>query len=146
MKIPVLVSLLTASLVSRGFAVDAPPTDVVILDHVQVDAAFAKGMPLHVNSQFKVQAGRRVTGGNVEVHAKDTDILYITEGEATLVTGGQPVGAKTTGTDEMRADKITGGVTRHLRKGDVIVIPAGVPHWFSEVNGTFLYFVVKVTK
>jgi quercetin dioxygenase-like cupin family protein len=28
----------------------------------------------------------------------------------------------------------------------VIVIPAGVPHQFTAVDGTFLYFVVKVTK
>ncbi len=33
-----------------------------------------------------------------------------------------------------------------LNKGDVIVIPNGIPHWFKEVNGTFLYYMVKVTK
>lgn len=132
--------------VSRLLAADAPPTDVVVLDHAKVDAAFAKGMPLLVNSSYKIQAGRRVTGGNVEVHAHDTDIFYVTEGEATIVTGGTAVEAKTTGTGEMRADKIAGGVKRHLAKGDVIVIPAGVPHWFTDVSGTFLYLVIKVTK
>jgi quercetin dioxygenase-like cupin family protein len=28
-------------------------------------------------------------------------------------------------------------------KGDVVVVPAGVPHWFKEVRGPFLYFVCK---
>jgi quercetin dioxygenase-like cupin family protein len=37
-------------------------------------------------------------------------------------------------------------VTRHLTKGDVIVIPAGVPHWMTEVSNPFLYLVIKVTK
>jgi quercetin dioxygenase-like cupin family protein len=127
-------------------AAEAPPTDVVVVDHAKVDAAFAKGMPMLVNSSYKIQAGRRVTGGNVEVHANDTDIFYVTEGEATFVTGGTPVDPKTTGPGEVRAEKITGGTTRKLVKGDVIVVPAGVPHWFTEVKGTFLYFVVKVTK
>ena len=146
MKTSALATLLALVLVSRAAAVDAPPTDVVLLDHTKIEAAFAKGMPLLVNTSFKVQAGRRVTGGIAEVHASDTDIFYVTEGAATIVTGGTPVDAKTTGVGEVRADKITGGVTRRLTKGDVIVIPAGVPHWFTEVSGTFLYLVIKVTK
>ena len=146
MKFPVLLALSCLGFTARVVAADAPPTEVVVLDHAKIDAAFAVGMPLLVNSSYKVQAGRRVTAGNVEVHASDTDIFYVTEGEATIVTGGKPVDAKPTGPGEVRAEKITGGVARHLAKGDVIVIPAGVPHWFTEVSGTFLYLVVKVTK
>ena len=123
-----------------------PPTDVVVIGHDQVDAAFAKGLPIVANSSYKVQAGRRVTPGNVEIHEHDTDIFYIIEGSATLVTGGTAVEPKTTAAGEIRAKEIAGGIARHLIKGDVIVIPSGVPHWFTEVNGTFLYYVVKVTK
>ena len=25
-----------------------------------------------------------------------------------------------------------------------IIVPNGVPHWFSEVSGTFLYYTIKV--
>ncbi|MFY9607720.1 MAG: cupin domain-containing protein [Blastocatellia bacterium] len=32
---------------------------------------------------------------------------------------------------------------RRLRKGDVIIVPAGTPHWFKEVSAPFLYYVVK---
>ena len=42
--------------------------------------------------------------------------------------------------------QLTGGEEHHLKKGDVIVIPNGVPHKFTEVSGTFLYFVVKVSQ
>ncbi len=139
--------LVLGCLVNVGlWAAEAPPKDVVLIDHAQVDAAFAKGMPLHANSSFKIQAGRRVTGGTAEVHANDTDIFYITEGTATFVTGGTPVEPKTTGPGEVRAPKLEGGTARKLTKGDVIVVPAGTPHWFSDVSGTFLYFVVKVTR
>lgn len=151
MKSTALIALLALGLVSRAAAADAPPpaappTDVVLLDHAKIDDAFAKGMPLLINTSYKIQAGRRVMPGKVEIHEHDTDIFYVTEGSATFVTGGTAVGGKTTKPGEILGDTITGGVTRHLTKGDVIVIPAGVPHWFTEVSGTFLYLVVKVTK
>lgn len=124
-----------------------PPTDVVLIENAKVESAFAKGMPMLVNSSFKIQAGRRVNApGQVEVHEHDTDIFYVTEGTATIVTGGRTEGGKSTAAGEVRGDTITGGTTRRLAKGDVIVIPNGVPHWFTEVSNPFLYLVVKVTK
>ncbi|PYJ07765.1 MAG: hypothetical protein DME25_03025, partial [Verrucomicrobia bacterium] len=65
---------------------------------------------------------------------------------ANFVTGGKPVEPRSEGSGETRAKAITGGEERHLTKGDVIVIPNGVPHWFREVNGPFLYYVVKVVQ
>jgi mannose-6-phosphate isomerase-like protein (cupin superfamily) len=109
-------------------------------------AAFAKGMPLLTNGNYTLRAGRRVGPGTVEVHPRDTDIFYVTEGEATIVTGGTPVNPKTAATGEISAEKISGGVPRRLTKGDVLVVPAGVPHWFTKVNGAVLYFLVKVTQ
>jgi len=130
-----------------ALAAESPPTDVVLLDRVKVEAAFAKGMPMLVNGSYKIQAGRRVTApGQVEVHEHDTDIFYVLEGTATLVTGGRTEGAKTSAAGEIRGDTISGGTKRSLTKGDVVVIPNGVPHWFTEVSNPFLYFVVKVTK
>lgn len=147
MKSFVLLALVTLGLVSRATAVDAPPTDVVIIDHAQVEATFAKGLPpWMVNTSFKIQAGRRLVGGKPEIHEHDTDILWVTEGSATLITGGKAIGVTTKSPGEMLGEKIEGGTTRKVTKGDLIVIPAGIPHWFSAVDGTFLYFVVKVTK
>ena len=54
------------------------------------------------------------------------------------------VGGKTTAPDEIRGSNVQGGETRTLTKGDVIVVPNGTPHWFKEVSGTVLYYVVKV--
>lgn len=70
--------------------------------------------------------------------------MYVLNGEATLTTGGRAVDAKTTAPDELRGVSIDGGETRSLAKGDVVVIPAGVPHQFVKVTNPFLYFVVKV--
>ena len=111
----------------------------------QVQAAFAKGMPLVETGTYKVHASRRDRDGMAEIHARDTDILYVLEGTATLVTGGQVVNGKMTAQDEQRGDAISGGDTRRLVKGDVVIIPNGVPHLFKDVTAPFLYYVVKVT-
>lgn len=128
-------------------AAEPPPTDVVVIDHAEVAGAFAQGRMVLANSSYKVLAGRRVTApGQVEVHARDTDIFYVTEGTATLVTGGTTAGGKTTGEGEIRGENIVGGTERKLQRGDIVVVPAGVPHWFTEVSNPFLYLVIKVTK
>jgi quercetin dioxygenase-like cupin family protein len=138
--------LLSTATAVAADPIPPPPTEVVTVDHTTVDRAFALGQPMIVNSSFRVQAGRRVMPGEVELHEHDTDIFYVLEGTATFVTGGKISEGKTTGPGETRGKAIIGGEPRHLVKGDVIVIPAGVPHWFTEVGGTFLYFVVKVTR
>jgi unsaturated rhamnogalacturonyl hydrolase len=111
-----------------------------------VHAAFEKGAPL-INKDgraYWVIAGRRDKPGQSELHEKDTDVFYIVQGSATFVTGGKMLEPKTTAPGEVRGSGIEGGELRTLSKDDVIIIPAGVPHWFKEVEGTFLYLVVKV--
>ncbi len=115
------------------------------IDHTKVNAAFAKGMPLLETNNFKIHASRREAPGLVEIHTRDTDIVYVLEGNATLVTGGRALGTHTSAPDEIRGTTIEAGEVRHIVKGDVVVIPNGVPHWFKEVEGPLLYYVVKVT-
>ena len=143
MKIPLLLAVVSFGFARLAFAVDAPPTEVVQIDHAKVAGAFAQGGPLLANSSYKVSAGRRVTGGTAELHEHDTDLFYVVEGSATFLTGGSLVEP---GPGEIRGKSLTGAVERHLTKGDVIVIPKGVPHQFTAVEGTFLYYVVKVTQ
>jgi glc operon protein GlcG len=112
-------------------------------DAKAVTAAFAAGAALVENDVFKVHASRRTAGGQVEVHDDETDVIYVVEGSATLVTGGTPVDGKVTARGQYRAARLDGGTTQQVNPGDVLVIPAGVPHWFKEVRGPFLYFTVK---
>jgi glc operon protein GlcG len=123
----------------------ATPAAVEALASAEVTAAFKAGKPLLENGQFKIHASRREAAGMAEVHTRDTDIVYVLDGSATLVTGGTVVDGATTAMDEIRGAAISGGETRQLTKGDVVVVPNGVPHWFKQVNGPLLYYVVKVT-
>src|SRR5437764_11352647 len=95
---------------------------------------------------FTVLMVTRYSKGEVEVHDKETDTLHVLDGSATLVTGGTMVGGKVTAPNQQRGKDITGGELHHLTKGDVIVIPAGIPHWFKEVPQSVNYYVVKVIK
>jgi glc operon protein GlcG len=109
-----------------------------------VASAFAKGMPLLEVDGFKIHASRRDAAGMAEVHERDTDILYVLEGSAVLVTGGSVVDPQRTGPEEIRGPSIRDGVSRRLGKGDVVVVPNGTPHWFQSVQGPMTYYVVKV--
>jgi len=122
-----------------------PTTGATFIDSNQVAAAFAKGMPLLETSKFKVHASRREAPGVAEIHTRDTDIIHVLEGTATLVTGGVAMEPKTIAQDEIRGKEIKGGESRRISKGDVVVVPNGVPDWFKQVDGPLLYYVVKVT-
>ena len=135
--IPILAGIALAPVMAQSAATQ--------IDHARVYAAFAKGMPLLETNNFKIHASRREIPGLAEVHTRDTYIVYVLEGAATLVTGGKALQAKTIAPDEIRGQSIEGGEVRHIVKGDVVVIPNGVPHWFKTVHGPLLYYVVKVT-
>lgn len=122
-------------------------SSVTFLDSKTVNDAFAKGAVLigGTNGEnYMVHASRREKAGLAEVHDLDTDIIYVLDGTATVVTGGSSVDPKTIEAGEHRGTSIEGGETRQLKKGDVLIVPKGTPHWFRHVDGTFLYYVVKV--
>ena len=116
-------------------------------DSSSVSDAFGKGAVLSgaTNGEnYMVHASRREKPGLAEVHDLDTDIIYVLDGTATVVTGGQALEPKTVEPNEHRGKSIDGGEARQLKKGDVLIIPKGTPHWFKQVNAPFLYYVVKV--
>jgi mannose-6-phosphate isomerase-like protein (cupin superfamily) len=67
----------------------------------------------------------------------------VLKGSATLVTGGAVVDGKPIAPEEIRGASIQGGETRRISAGDVVVIPSGVPHWFSDVPAPLDYYVME---
>jgi|HubBroStandDraft_5_1064220.scaffolds.fasta_scaffold18220_2 mannose-6-phosphate isomerase-like protein (cupin superfamily) len=136
-----------ATLLAAALALAAADSDsVTFIDHDKMAAAFAKGGRLVMGSDFQVSGSHRDAPGGAEVHEKGTDVLYLVEGEATLVTGGTIVNAKPIAPGEIRGTEIHDGREQHLVKGDLVVIPAGVPHWFKDVTKSTSYLTVKVLK
>lgn len=118
-------------------------TAAAFFDRKDVTAAFARDGTLTETSNYKVNASRRDGPGQAEIHTRATDVIYVVEGSATFVTGGQAIDPQKVAPNEIRGRAIEGGEAHQITKGDVIVVPAGVPHWFKEVRGPFLYFVCK---
>ena len=143
MKRLFILTAILGVLAATGYAQTPQVTHV---DHEKVAAALAKGGALMTSKDFTVQGIRRAGPGQVEIHEKETDIFYVTDGAATIVTGGTMVGGRQTAPNQLRGTDVKGGEARHLAKGDVIVIPAGVPHWFKEVPVSVNYLTIKVIK
>jgi quercetin dioxygenase-like cupin family protein len=126
---------------------------VTYLNHREVAGALARNLietghqvPHLVDSPTEITCGHRSGPGEVEVHEKQADVMYVIDGAATLVTGGTLVGGKMTRPGEIKGTDIQGGQTQRVSKGDVMVIPAGTPHWHKEVPQSITYLTVKVRK
>jgi glc operon protein GlcG len=128
-----------------GSAIPATGAQATFIDAKSVSGAFAKGMPLLETAGYKVHASRRVEPGQAEIHTLDTDVIYVVDGSATLVTGGKAIDAKEIAPHEIRGSKIEGGEEHRITQGEVIIIPNGVPHQFTAVTGELHYFVCKPT-
>ena len=138
-----ILLVLTIALIA---AVALAAADVTYVDHAKVAAALSKGGSLVTAPDLLVSGSHRDKAGQVEQHEKETDVIYVVDGAATFVTGGTMVGGKVSKPGQWVGSDIQGGQTHHLTKGDVIVVPAGTPHWFKEVPQSINYYVVKVLK
>ena len=97
------------------------------------------------SKQYSTGVVRRTLPTLAEEHTSWTDVWYVIRGEGTLVTGGSLSGLQTESPGELRGRAIAGGVERHVAPGDVITVPAGVPHWIRKVSGKeIVYLVVKI--
>lgn len=122
-----------------------PHTTIIAAE--KVAASLAGGGSFLETPEYRVGMARREGPGDAEVHDIDTDIFYVFDGTATLVSGGELVEPRTVAPNEHRASRTRGGEARTVTKGDIIVIPRTVPHWFNEVSeAPFVYLVVKSTK
>jgi glc operon protein GlcG len=123
---------------------DNSANGAALFDEPSVTRKFATGGLLLDAGAYKLDAGRREEPGEVEYHTHTVDVMHVVQGTATVVTGGEMVGVRSAGDGELRADSVTGGDAHELGEGDVLAIPAGVAHQFTQVSDPFLYFVVKV--
>jgi mannose-6-phosphate isomerase-like protein (cupin superfamily) len=96
-------------------------------------------------NHYTMLAFREATG-SAEVHEHEADIFVVESGEASLLTGGKLVNPHAEKPGELRGPSIDGGERHPLAAGDIVHIPAGVPHQLILDKGkSFSYFVVKVT-
>jgi mannose-6-phosphate isomerase-like protein (cupin superfamily) len=128
-----LAVLLLAGILQTDMAAgQGVPASVHYIGHEAVAAALPTGGTLVNDPGLTIRTQHRGTGA-VEFHDHTNHIFLVLAGEATVITGGTMVGASRSSPSEMRADRIEGGQTHHLTRGDVLTIPARTPHWWKEV-------------
>jgi mannose-6-phosphate isomerase-like protein (cupin superfamily) len=94
------------------------------------------------------------SGEAVAEHEQISEVYYIIEGSATLLTGPDLVDAKlrpsTLKTVREQngpgfgASSIKNPVTHELKAGDMIIIPAGTGHWFTKIDDHITYVMVRI--
>jgi mannose-6-phosphate isomerase-like protein (cupin superfamily) len=117
----------------------------------QALSANAASDPHHVGvkqlADFPKEAfllAHREADGQVEWHENQIDIFFVQSGSATLLVGGTYLNGETVAPHEKRNGTIQGGIRQKLSAGDIVRIPARVPHQLLlEGAHEFTYFVVK---
>lgn len=100
---------------------------------------------LHEYPRHTAMLSFRSRSGEAQVHEEFADHIYVLAGAATLAMGGMVTGARTVAPGEMRGDAIEGGERQELRAGDLVHVPAGVPHQMLLAGDkTIACFVLKV--
>lgn len=94
---------------------------------------------------YNMEVRRLVGPQPILLHAKKADFMVIQDGEGTYMSGGELVNGKPGGADagDMRGDSIRGGVTRVVKAGDVMFVPAGIPHGFVETKDHVTFVMIR---
>jgi mannose-6-phosphate isomerase-like protein (cupin superfamily) len=120
--------------------------------HKQTDAlveeAKAKGSSgatLADYGSHAIRISERTVSGGAEIHAHFDDVMMVLEGSATLITGGSVVDPHTNDAGETSGKKVENGVAQTISAGDIVHVPAGVPHQIIIAPGTiYKAIVIKV--
>jgi len=159
-----IVAAIAATVSSAG---DSKPTSATYIPRAEIEATLKRAPPESVSDQQVrvVDVGKaQVALGAVYRSAKAkqsavfhdqvSEMYYILEGSGTLVTAGTLVNPKRRAADEpvvrdingpsVGGTAIEGGESRRVAPGDVLIIPAGVPHWFSSIDGEIRYIMFRL--
>jgi mannose-6-phosphate isomerase-like protein (cupin superfamily) len=109
-----------------------------VLSKATAGAGGTSSSNVTTTDQYRISLVKRDKAAGALAHQGNTELLYIVEGEGTMVTGG-----KLTAAANGNPASIADGVSQRFVKGDVFVVPAGSPHWFSVVDKAVTYLEVR---
>jgi mannose-6-phosphate isomerase-like protein (cupin superfamily) len=127
-----------------GFALwrtsDLKSHDAALSTHVGDDHSSRETLADYKSHRFRMLY--RDADGNPEQHDAIIDIVLVQSGEGTLVLGGTMVGRRATGTGESVGTRLEGGERHAIAAGDIVHIPAGIPHSFLVPSGKHITYVL----
>lgn len=96
--------------------------------------------PYNVNLEY------RTSVGPASIHEKEAELFFVIDGSATMVTGGKLTEEKRTNPENLSGAGIEGGESRHIAKGDYIIVPENTAHWFSKIDSTLILMSLHVPR
>jgi len=127
-----------------GFAIwkaaDLRSHDAALATHVVADHSSRETLADYGDHRFRMLY--RDADGNPEQHDAIIDVVIVESGEGTLQLGGVMAGKRATSAGEWLGTRLDGGDRHPLGPGDVVHIPAGVPHAFLVPGGKHVTYVL----
>ncbi len=125
------------------------PADAVVTDQ-QVRAVDVGKSNVDIGVVYR----NKTAGGAVAEHDLVSEVYHVIDGSATLVLGSDITDLKRRPADDRAVRLLNGpggnggsirnGATYQLKPGDVVIIPAGVGHWFTKIDDHIAYLMVRV--
>jgi len=155
-----LASVLAASALAGApaRAADAPAAGPLYASAADLQAIAARaaaslkpGQPLASANALQLAPYR----GNVEVrvaiapaavHDTEAEFFIVIEGSGVLQTGGTLVNETRPSPNEGRGTALEGAASQPVAKGDMLVVPEKVPHWFSRIDGKLVLLSLHVPR
>jgi mannose-6-phosphate isomerase-like protein (cupin superfamily) len=147
MRAQLLLSAVIATVVaSVAFAQPAVPTRTFmnskeIMGLIEKAKADRKGdaplvaEPILSLAPYRAQLEYRPGTSPAAVHEKDAELMVVLEGTGNIVTGGRLVEEKRNNANNLGGSSITGGNSQAVAKGDMLIVPANVPHQVIPTGG-----------
>ena len=135
MRTLLVLSLVSAALAAADSASLVYKTESELLRALAAGQATPDMLTSAVSNgdHHRINVVRRTKAAGATAHPGFAELHHIMDGSGTLVTGGtivRPTGGRGAG-----PATIEGGESRHVTKGDVILVPSGVPHWYKDLDG-----------
>jgi len=157
--------LVSGVLLAQSKTDNTKPATVVLGSDIQatiknapVDGVQDESMKMVPVDKMHVGVGvvhRSAKGVNYAIiHDALTEVYHVLSGSGTLVTGGTvtkperfPADGKTVkelAGPSWRGAAIQGGASRKIKAGDLVIIPAGTAHWWTQIDGMIDYEVIRL--
>ena len=163
-----LVILSVALPLASGQQASCNRCSATYIEKSEIDAYAARGKAENITDQQiravdagksdiavgVVYRGRLTAPGAVAEHDLVSEVYHVISGSATLATGSDIVGMERRPPDN-RAVRLLNGPGNNgtsinnpaiydLKAGDVVIIPAGVGHWFTRIDDHIEYLMIRV--
>jgi mannose-6-phosphate isomerase-like protein (cupin superfamily) len=145
MRLTLLATLFAIALTAPSGAADAPKAVYKTQSELVAALAASATNPdmltsaVSIEGRHRVNIVRRTKGAGAVAHEGAMELHHIVSGSGTMVTGGtiaRPTGSNGTAT-------IQNGVSRKVGPGDVVLIQAGEPHWYKDLDGPITYLEIR---